>query len=352
MKKIMIFGTGTTSYNVVNSLEDNVEIVAYIDNDKSKIGCYKDSYSVVSPDEIGKFQFDYIIIASQYEEEIFEQLKNLNINEKKIIRFFKWFDYNYNYVKHVITAYHNNHDYQGMITGISYARAAILEDLLKYKFVSLAFPSQDIKYDYKMVEYIINNRNDNKIDYCIIGLSYYSFQYDLLKSSMKNKANLYDFIAFDKEKSNCDFMVENIIFKQEYSKQIRQEIEYCRLDEYVKWETGKKQALRDCNKNYPETVNENKQILKDYLQLLKKNEIQPIIVICPASKYYTEYFSQRIEEEFHSIIREVAQEYNFQFMDYFRSEEFHDDDFQDVSHLNIRGAEKFTRMLNEKIKWN
>lgn len=40
---------------------------------------------------------------------------------------------------------------------------------------------------------ILNEYKDKciKLKYCIIGLSYYSFQYDMLLSSMKNKTSLY-----------------------------------------------------------------------------------------------------------------------------------------------------------------
>ncbi|OOM81655.1 hypothetical protein CLPUN_10180 [Clostridium puniceum] len=352
MKRVMIFGTGKTAFNVVNSLEKDVKIVAYIDNDKSKVG-YKDSYPVVSPNEIEKFKYDYIIIASQYEEEISEQLKELNIDRNKVIRFFKWFDSNNNYVENVITTYHNNSSYRGIITGISYTRAAILENLLKHKFILAAFASQDIKHDYKMAEYIINNKHNNQIDYCIIGLSYYSFQYDLLKSAMKNKVVFYNFINQNKNKtiSNYDFKIENMIFKKEYRTNFNQEIEFYKLDDELKHEIGKKQALLDCSKDYIETVRENKQTLKDYLQLLENNKIKPIVLVCPAIKYYTKYFSKRLEDEFHGIIKEIGQKYDFQYIDYFRSEEFDDDDFLDVSHLNNKGAEKFTKILNEAIKW-
>lgn len=350
MKKVIIFGTGKTAYNVVNNLKEDIEIVAYLDNDKSKIG-YKDSYPVATPHEIEKFEYDYVIIASQYEEEIFQQLKELNIDEKKIIRFFKWFDSNNNYVKMVITSYHNNSNYRVIVTGISYTRAAILENVLKYKCVLAAFASQDIRFDYKMAEYIIHNKYDNKIDYCIIGLSYYSFQYDLLKSSMKNKSDFYSFIDSKDDEKNYDFENENIVFRKEFKNNFSQEVEFSKLEKNIKSEIGKKQALLDCNKNYPETVEENKQILKNYLKLLKNNKIKPIIVVCPASKYYTKNFSKRIEDEFHTIIDEFRNEFGFQYIDYFDSEEFDDDDFQDVSHLNNKGAEKFTNILNKIIKW-
>ncbi|CDM68815.1 hypothetical protein CM240_1657 [Clostridium bornimense] len=73
-------------------------------------------------------------------------------------------------------------------------------------------------------------------------------------------------------------------------------------------------------------------------------------MIFTVSKYYTKYFSERIENEFFSIINEIGKLYDFQYIDYFRSELFTDDDFVDVSHLNGDGATKFTKVLNSMIK--
>lgn len=117
------------------------------------------------------------------------------------------------------------------------------------------------------------------------------------------------------------------------------------------YEVGKAQAELDCNKNYPKTVVENTKILKDYLELLMTNNIKPIIVVCPVTKYYSKYFSVRIKEEFLEIINKLQRDYNFQYIDYFESELFDDSLFYDVSHLTFEGGEKFTMLLNEEILW-
>jgi lysophospholipase L1-like esterase len=113
---------------------------------------------------------------------------------------------------------------------------------------------------------------------------------------------------------------------------------------------GKKQAENDCNKDYPATVEENIQIFKEYLKLLKEYNIKPIVVVFPASECYTKYFSKRIQDEFYEIINKTKKEYFFQYIDYFKSKLFDDNDFRDVSHLNEKGAEKFTKILNEIIE--
>ncbi|MGN2337482.1 hypothetical protein ACTFIN_05075 [Clostridium cagae] len=50
-------------------------------------------------------------------------------------------------------------------------------------------------------------------------------------------------------------------------------------------------------------------------------------------------------------IHSFKKKYDFQYLDYFNSEAFTDQDFRDVTHLNQYGAEKFTTMLNNDINW-
>lgn len=103
--------------------------------------------------------------------------------------------------------------------------------------------------------------------------------------------------------------------------------------------------------DYAATRNENEKILEQYILFLKENNIVPIIVVCPTSKYYRDNFNINRKNIFYNILDKLKYKYNFQVVDYFDSDLFEDDDFGDYSHLNGNGAEKFTRILKEKIEW-
>ncbi|MDU6876809.1 chemotaxis protein [Clostridium tepidum] len=368
MYNILIFGTGSTCKLVLNVLNmEKVRILAFLDNDSSKWGDYFYDKKIVPPSEIYNYLYDYIIIASQYNESIYNQLLHMDLDSKKVLQFYKFYSLLYNPLKGYMDAYYKKvEELSTIITGISYARVGIDKNALINKGYNFALGSQDLFYDYKIVEYILNSYKKNKIKYAIIGLAYYSFQYDMSLSSMKNRVILYYRVLGEKhnykELSIKDFNNQYNISKNICDKVFKKNE---RGNYLFKWNSsdlsnystqerinlGKKQAERDCNKNYPKTVEENKEIFKNYLKLLRDNNIKPIVVVFPASKYYTKYFSKRIEGEFHSIINEFKKEYDFQYIDYFRSGLFEDDDFTDVSHLNSRGAKKFTQILNEEIQW-
>lgn len=360
MLEVIIFGTGKLSEVVEACLKHNiVNVKCYSDNDESKWGKEFQGKEIVNPSKLFTIKYDYIIIASQYNEEIYSQLIRSGVQDKKIFEFGVFFkNVGELYPRDRIEKFVNNKEiYECIITGISYTLTGIDIESLKYKAYTFANGSQDLFYDYKIAKYVIEHVNYN-IKYCIIGLSYYSFQYDLSLSNMKSRVNgYYEFFkdyhnAYDIKENRSDInkKIGSLIINFKSNQEITFEKPLILFENSVnKEETGRRVAESDCNKSYPRTVEENKIIFKDYIEFLKQKNIEPIVLIFPASKYYTKYFSNRIEEEFIKIINGFRSEYNFKYIDFFRSELFQDKDFGDISHLNIYGAKKFTTMLNGLI---
>lgn len=368
MYNILIFGTGSGCNYLMNVLDINkVNILVYLDNDSSKWESFFCEKKIVSPSKIDDYLYDYIIIGSQYNESIYNQLLNMKVDKNKILQFYKFYDMLYNPVKRYTNDYNIKvEEVETIITGISYTRAGIIENELFRKAHSFAMYSQDLFYDYKIAEYVLNKYENNKIKYAIIGLAYYCFQYDMSLSSMKNRVILYYNILEDKhnykelsiEEFNKEFNISKDICDKVFKKHENGSYKFSWSNPSLKnfdrekiVEVSKKQVQRDCSKHYPQTVMENKKIFRYYLELLEQHNIKPIVVVFPASKYYTKYFEERIENEFDSIINNFRREYNFQYIDYFRSQLFTDEDFLDVSHLNTEGAKKFTKILNKEINW-
>jgi len=364
MYNIVIFGTGSTSILVESVLNSNVNIVCYCDNNKSKWDTMYQNRKVINPNKITDFKFDYVVIASQFNEPIYNQLLNLGVNNQKIFQFFNFID-SFNYVNWSLWQVRHNFDCEIISTGISYIFKAIKPEFWeKNKLVNIANASQDLYFDYHMIRYLIKNYKAKLTNfrYVLIGLCYYSFEYNLSLAAMKEKSLLYYEAIGEKHNYKILGNVLNIRdIDTKISKKILKlketgypEIQWEKIDNVnydLNYEIGQKQALLDGNKNYPETVKENTLIFKEYLKLLKDNNIKPIVITCPVSKYYSKYFPKRITDEFHRIVNEVRKEYEFQFLDYFNSDLFNDEDFYDISHFNDRGAKKFAQLLQKKIEW-
>jgi RNase H-fold protein (predicted Holliday junction resolvase) len=106
---------------------------------------------------------------------------------------------------------------------------------------------------------------------------------------------------------------------------------------------------KEFHKNFPETREENIKIFREYLQLLKNNNIKTIVVIPPLSKFYEERISAKLREETLEIIQNAGNEYDFTFLDFSDNTLFDDKYFTDGAHLNEKGAEKFTDIVNQYI---
>jgi len=365
MYKVIIFGTGITAKDVLYKLKDDVKIVCYLDNNKATWGRFNDievnpSYSIKN------LSYDFVIIASQFNDEIYEQLITYGVDREKILQYYKVIDAEYNYVKEAIDIFiSSDTEYEMLATGISYCNLGLHPLSLDFKCFKFTFGSQDLYYDYNIIKYILDNYKIKceKIKYMVIGLCYYSFQYDMSLGSMKNKISLYyDALGLmhhnlSVENYNDDYFhskrIADKIFrigqngKYVYEYNIKEEVPNYKSKE----ELGKIQSERDCNKYYPNTVKENIQIFNQYIEMLIKNNIKPIVVVFPATKYYYNCFSQRIENEFNLIISFMKKKFDFIYLDFFKSKEFDEEkDFVDVSHLSFEGAKKVTKLINTNIQ--
>jgi len=84
--KLLIFGAGSGGNKVTDKLDiNNTKVIGFIDNDKNKIGKKINGIDILMPEDITSCNYDFIIIASIYEQEIYSQLIDLGISKKKII---------------------------------------------------------------------------------------------------------------------------------------------------------------------------------------------------------------------------------------------------------------------------
>ncbi|MDX4062312.1 LicD family protein [Aliarcobacter skirrowii] len=85
MKNIVLFGSGNGAKEyLLKNKDDN--ILALFDNDIKKHGTSFEGIKIYSPSKINSFNFDEIVIVSQWAKDIYEQLINeLKLDKEKII---------------------------------------------------------------------------------------------------------------------------------------------------------------------------------------------------------------------------------------------------------------------------
>lgn len=376
--KVGIYGIDNSLSKILPLLMDLVsnEVVCYVE-DKPTITSYENKPLIALAD-LSHTTCDYLVITKNISNELLWTIESGIIDIKNIfdLQTFLTFFWNKIYDYEMFTnykEYYSTNELEGIITGISYHLVGINPDFLSKKMVNLAVSSQDLFFNYCTAKNVIESYAVNKtIKHCIIGLSYYSFQYDLSQSIYKSKT--YNHYPFFRNLHNLGDNKEADWFKQQYHRfepitqkllsknymfllhELRKEsfdkerlaLVSGSIDEEKK-KYGKMLAEHDSNRKFPLTVEENIGILKNYLELLHSNNIKPIILICPKTRYYKEYFSEHRIDEFYGIINKFRGNYKMEVIDLYDSDMFDDNDYYDAIHLNARGAEKLTRHLDEYL---
>ncbi|ENJ9652637.1 hypothetical protein AB2T14_000210 [Clostridium botulinum] len=381
--KILIYGVNDISLKLKELINyDNNDLIFYISNNSEHFYKYIDGIFILPLDEAIKYSYDYIIVGDTDLNDLNRALANNKVSKEQIFNYMYYIcNFGFYSSPEFFTQYNsfmkNNKRYDGIITGMSYTQKGINAELLPGRFFNFACASQDLYYDYEMMKYSLSFEEVRKtIKYAIIGLCYYSFQYDLSKGVGKGRSNYYYRITgkyhnYDLAQENKNFYknfceISKKIFKSNsssilYEMEKKEYIRIMRDSKNKKFDSSllsnkeKYECIKEVkmkyNKNYPLTVRENEEIFKSYLDMLYANDIIPIVVVPPETEIYRDNISILIRNEFYEIIEEYQEKYSFQFLDYFYSNDFTNSDFYDGSHLNNKGSEKWTKLLGRDITW-
>ena len=88
-KKVILFGAGDGGLRVHYLLNQQFEVVAFVDNNESKHGEKLLSKPIISPTAIASFDYDFIIIANIHGKAVYKQLtEELHISHEKIVDYY------------------------------------------------------------------------------------------------------------------------------------------------------------------------------------------------------------------------------------------------------------------------
>lgn len=281
------------------------------------------------------------------------------------------------FYKNYINLIENRGTVKGIITGLSYFEVGIDHSSLKKPFVNLALSSQDLFYDFAMIRHAIEDLiYSTNIDQVILGLSSYSFRYDLsMTQNPRTKEKPKVYYPIIKELHNYSNKNEvfkkyrvfeknfNTIFQNDYINLI---FEYGKSGFCSAWDNmiNSKFDMRNLtiedkqrevylaerwNENYPKTTEENIRIFEEMLKYLEEKNINVVVVTNPVTEFYKNYFPENCQKEFNDIICNFQKEFKFTFIDGYNMNCFKDSDFYDGSHLNMEGAKKFTEIINKYL---
>lgn len=107
------------------------------------------------------------------------------------------------------------------------------------------------------------------------------------------------------------------------------------------------QTHEDCYQE--KRVAENQKYVEELIVELKKRNITPVIITPPVLETYSKFVNKEKVKRNTEIVNRICKKYNCRYFDYFSDKRFVQSDFCDNDHLNVVGAEKFSRVIDKEI---
>jgi hypothetical protein len=255
-----------------------------------------------------------------------------------------------------------------LVVGSSEPLYGINPSFLEPKSFNLANVSQSLYYDKELLMAYINGLP--KIKTVIISISYFSLWYDIYNNSIENWRDYYYYHFWKiNTNSNEPFNIKKYSYISLYGTDFTQQSFFENFqnlpdltdDNGYLADSGILPASftdADAHNRVGEhdramkesSLKSNLLYLREILSFLKSKRINAILVTCPVTKRYFSYTDASKNKFISESINLLCKEYGGNYLYYMNDERFTDNDFWDFDHLNVYGAEKFTRILNTDIK--
>ena len=269
-----------------------------------------------------------------------------------------------------------------LVFGNSHATYGVNPKEFSLNTYNIANVSQSLYFDKRIFLKYVNNLPNLK--FCLISLDFHSFYFSsqgdrdiwsFYSHGIKYKEKSYllpncsPFLFGYKPRFSSSFIkkyMQNKIFKSKYIRNNCLDIEngvdvsseiYNGFAPFVNTTSLSVNEMSNRAKAFnnlaESNYNESYEIsndLKDFILILKKRNIYPILFTTPTHINFNKYLSKKIIENNNKIINEITNKYNIHYWNFFDDKTFVSEDFYNCDHLNSKGASKFSKILNNKLK--
>ena len=216
--------------------------------------------------------------------------------------------------------------------------------------INLADAYQDLRQSYLTAKHVFAHVAPNTIKFVLIGLAPDSFRYDNAKdfphctknfqyvTVLNSEPNFHDNLLKDlvsenfaaiSEQADLNFDAIKDSFKGNFS-----------LKAVVNWDRDKKSLPAD-------SVENNVQILKDYIKLCRDNGAEPVGIVFPLSPPVRKIYDKEILNSFRETLNQLEKDYEFKCVDWFDHIIFMH--FSDMMNLNPEGSLYVNAVISMKL---
>ena len=218
--------------------------------------------------------------------------------------------------------------------------------------VILADEHQDLRQSYLTAKYVFEQTEPGTIKFVLIGLTPDAFYYDNSKDFANAAKNLQYQLALNPDEENLLKDLTNAdvknIFETTTSEQADLNFEATKKIVNGDFSIKAVSDLDEAKFSFSKPIEENIQILKDYIELCLANDAKPIGVVFPFAPVVRENHSARLLRSFRRTIRQIEESSSFKCVDMFDLN-INYDCFSDTTHLNTRGAMHANAFLSLRL---
>lgn len=236
---------------------------------------------------------------------------------------------------------------------------------------NLANTSQSLEIDHQLVERFIKRLPKLKV--IVLSLSYFSFEYRLYGNEDDYREFYYPYfygIAGDGGIASWldvrrffwlaglgPDLTKKILFEN-YNRNLENEVS---TDGWFNTEksnyphnpisdaAGKARADYHTSTIKPSLTRVNIAAIETLVALAKDHGVRMALVRPPAFATYTTYLNKSAEKRFDDNVKGLEERLGLRFVDYLRDTRFGRDDYYDNDHLNSRGAEKLSGIVDREV---
>ena len=253
---------------------------------------------------------------------------------------------------------------QVIITGASHAYYGIKPGLLGVPAVSIAYTSQDIYYDTRiLLKYLPEAANARLV---IINLNYASFEGTMGDAYWRDQRDFYyrfwkipreeptfrlaDYsfiILFGAQRTRDFLLTGKVVEKDEVDENGGTSTLRETNPDVVK--DGETPLKRHSSAMHTKNIVRNVGYLDELLGALEAKGIRAVFVTTPCFNTYYSGFDAGRYERMQTEIKKLGQRHKVEYINYLKDSRFELNDFQDSDHLNSSGAEKFSLILKDEV---
>lgn len=362
--KIIVVGNNSTLDATFSALNPSVEIigVAYpLQKDVTTKLFWRDKqYLAFSQQNLKEFveknYYDYILVSdSSMSTGGGGQLDT--VPESKIISLNSIV--NREYLKNALLMNHvtkNISEYKLLVVGNSSTLFGIDLNGLNFPAINVSRQNQDLYYTRLWLEKMLSTK-DNNFKYALIGISPYSFYYDLSLSEYSSDVLSYYPIFKDTHHFSMDNDSIRELFNESYLKILdnandeidpnnifnEKQSKNSVIDIKVLY-TARSSAEKWLHVDDSEIFEENVGIFTDCLKICRTHNVKPVVVVLPVEEPYRRYFPKYVLDEFTATLNKIQRKHSFQLLDFFNLNlPLHF--FNNLETMNVYGSNRISKRI-------